>query len=126
MATRRAFLSSLMSAGAMSLLVACGGAGGGQPAAAPTAAPAAKPTTAAAAPTTAGQAAATTAPAAQAQPTQAAPAQAAAKPGNAGGTLTFVIENDPIDFDPLRSRAFVDRNVHYAIYDSLVRIDSNG
>src|SRR5215472_2947726 len=130
MATRRAFLSSLLSAGAMSLLVACGGAGGGQPAS-PTSPPAAKPTTAPAAPTTAGQAAPTTAAAAtsapaQAQPTQAAPAQAAAKPASAGGTLNFVIENDPIDLDPLRSRAFVDRNIHYAIYDSLVRIDSSG
>jgi peptide/nickel transport system substrate-binding protein len=37
-----------------------------------------------------------------------------------------VIENDVIDFDPLRSRAFVDRNVHYQIYDSLVRIDETG
>jgi len=122
MATRREFLSSLLSAGAMSLIVACGGAAGGQPAS-PTSPPAAKPTTAPAAqPTTA--AAATTAP--QATPAQTAPAQAAAKPAAAGGTLTFVLENDVIDLDPLRSRAFVDRNVHYAIYDSLVRIDSNG
>src|SRR5262249_60958061 len=59
-------------------------------------------------------------------PTHAAPAQAAPKPASAGGTLNFVIENDPIDLDPLRSRAFVDRNIHYAIYDSLVRIDSSG
>jgi peptide/nickel transport system substrate-binding protein len=125
MATRREFLSSLLSAGAMSLIVACGGAGGGQPAS-PTSPPAAKPTTAPA------QAQATTAPAAaqattapQAQPTQ-APAQAASKPAAAGGTLNFVLENDVIDFDPLRSRAFVDRNVHYSIYDSLVRIDNNG
>src|SRR5262249_40593892 len=122
MATRRAFLSSLLSAGAMSLIVACGGAAGGQPAS-PTSPPAAKPTTAPAAqPTTA--AAATTAP--QATPAQTAPAQAAAKPAAAGGTLTLRLENDVIDLDPLRSRAFVDRNVHYAIYDSLVRIDGNG
>ena len=26
----------------------------------------------------------------------------------------------------MRSRAFVDRNVHYQIYDSLVRVDSSG
>ncbi len=123
MATRREFLSSLLSAGAMSLIVACGGAGGGQPAA-PTSPPAAKPTTAPAAQPTTAAAAATTAP--QAKPAQTAPAQAAAKPANAGGTLNFVIENDPIDFDPLRSRAFVDRNAQYQMYDSLVRIDSSG
>src|SRR5579875_2602037 len=40
-----------------------------------------------------------------------------------GGTVTFALENDVIDFDPLRSRAFVDRNVHYQIYDSLVAIN---
>lgn len=50
---------------------------------------------------------------------------AAAKPVP-GGTLTFALENDVIDFDPMRSRAFVDRNLHYQIYDSLVRIDSTG
>jgi peptide/nickel transport system substrate-binding protein len=44
----------------------------------------------------------------------------------AGGTITFALEDDPIDFDPLRSRAFIDRNVHYQIYDSLVRIDASG
>jgi peptide/nickel transport system substrate-binding protein len=49
----------------------------------------------------------------------------AAKP-TLGGTVTMVLENDVIDFDPLKSRAFVDRNVHYQIYDSLVRIDETG
>ena len=50
------------------------------------------------------------------------------RPGQptAGGAIVFVLENDVIDFDPLRSRAFVDRNVHYQIYDSLVRIDPQG
>ena len=43
-----------------------------------------------------------------------------------GGTVTFAIDTDPIDFDPLKSRAFVDRNVHYQMYDSLVRIDETG
>src|SRR6266498_724901 len=125
MATRREFLSSLLSAGAMSLIVACGGAGGGQPAS-PTSPPAAKPTIAPAAqPTTAAAAAATPAQAKPAAPTT-APAQAAAKPAAAGGTLTFVLENDVIDFDPLRSRAFVDRCAQYACYDSLVRIDNSG
>jgi peptide/nickel transport system substrate-binding protein len=135
MATRRDFLSTLLSAGAMSLIVACGGGAGGQgQPASPTSAPAkpatgatpaaAAPTQAAAPPTAA--AAAPTQAAAQAKPAQTAPAQAAAKPAAAGGTLNFVLENDVIDFDPLRSRAFVDRNVHYQIYDSLVRIDSSG
>ncbi len=49
----------------------------------------------------------------------------AAKP-TAGGSAIFVLENDVIDFDPLKSRAFVDRNIHYQIYDSLVRIDETG
>ena len=50
---------------------------------------------------------------------------AGAKPA-VGGTLTFALEDDPIDLDPLRSRAFIDRNVHYQIFDSLVRIDAKG
>lgn len=54
----------------------------------------------------------------------AAPA-AAAKPSY-GGSIVFALEDDPIDFDPLRSRAFIDRNVHYQIYDSLVRVDESG
>jgi peptide/nickel transport system substrate-binding protein len=108
MSTRREFLTSLLSAGAMGLIVACGGGAGGQAPANPTTAPA--------------QPAAPGAPA----PTQAAPAQAANKPAAAGGSITFALENDVIDFDPMRSRAFVDRNVHYQIYDSLVRVDSSG
>ena len=113
MRTRREFLTSVVGAAAMSLTAACGPSS--QAPAAPMAAPA-KPTSAAgAAPTTAAAA-----------PTQAAPAQAAGKPSAAGGTLTFAIENDVIDFDPMLSRAFVDRNAHYQIYDSLVRIDETG
>src|SRR5213593_4492243 len=50
---------------------------------------------------------------------------AAAAKATPGGVVTFALEDDPIDFDPLRSRAFIDRNVHYQIYDSLVRIDSS-
>jgi peptide/nickel transport system substrate-binding protein len=102
MSTRREFLTSLFSAGAVGLIVACGG--GGQAPAASTSAPAAKPTSA----------------------PQAAPAQATTKPSGAGGTLTFAMENDVIDFDPMLSRAFVDRNAHYQMYDSLVRIDPTG
>ena len=45
---------------------------------------------------------------------------------SSGGTVTFVLENDVINFDPLLSRAFVDRNVLYQCYDSLVRIDPSG
>jgi peptide/nickel transport system substrate-binding protein len=43
-----------------------------------------------------------------------------------GGSVTFVLENDVINFDPLLSRAFVDRNVLYQVFDSLVRIDASG
>ena len=50
---------------------------------------------------------------------------AAGKP-TPGGTITFVLENDVIDFDPVFSRAFVDRNAHYQIYDTLARADENG
>ena len=53
-------------------------------------------------------------------------APAAAGKAVYGGTITFVLENDVINFDPLRSRAFVDRNVHYQIYDSLTAIDASG
>ena len=63
-----------------------------------------------------------TTPSGSAAPTATA---AAAKPA-VGGSVTMALENDVIDFDPLRSRAFVDRNVHYQIYDSLVRIDETG
>src|SRR5438552_4250179 len=108
MTTRREFLTSLLSAGAMGLIVACGGGAANQPPASATNPPAQPAAPAGAA------------------PTQAAPAQAAAKPAAAGGTLTFVLENDVIDFDPMLSRAFVDRNAHYQIYDSLVRVDPTG
>src|SRR5712691_5517997 len=61
------------------------------------------------------------------QPTGGAPSAApAAAKATPGGVVTFALEDDPIDFDPLRSRAFIDRNVHYQIYDSIVRIDSSG
>jgi peptide/nickel transport system substrate-binding protein len=110
MATRREFLTSLLATGAVSLVAACGGGAGQTPA---------SPTSAAAKP------GATPAPA-QTAPAQTAPAQVAAKPSAAGGTITMALENDVIDFDPLLSRAFVDRNAHYQIYDSLVRVDEAG
>ncbi|HEV7663953.1 MAG TPA: ABC transporter substrate-binding protein [Chloroflexota bacterium] len=109
MATRRDFLTSLFGAGAVTLVAACGG-GASQTVTPTSATKPAAPTTAAAPPPT----------------TQSAPAQAAAKPAGSGGTITFVIENDVIDFDPLLSRAFVDRNAQYQIYDSLVRVDPSG
>src|SRR5689334_4363036 len=118
MTTRRDFLTSLLAAGATGLIAACGGAagGGGQASTSATAKPAAQAPAATPATGAAGAAA----------PTQAAPAQAAAKPSGSGGTITMVLENDVIDFDPLLSRAFVDRNAHYQIYDSLVRVDPSG
>ncbi len=50
---------------------------------------------------------------------------AAGKPAY-GGTVTMALEDDPINFDPLQSRAFIDRNIHYQIFDSLVSVDQNG
>lgn len=44
----------------------------------------------------------------------------------AGGTLTFALENDLIQGDPMLSSAFVDRNIHYLIYDTLLRSDTKG
>jgi peptide/nickel transport system substrate-binding protein len=43
-----------------------------------------------------------------------------------GGTLTFALENDLINGDPMFSTAFVDRNVHYQMYDTLLRSDPKG
>src|SRR5438046_8204692 len=43
-----------------------------------------------------------------------------------GGTLTFALENEPANLDPMLSGLFVDRNIHYAMYDSLVRVDPKG
>ncbi len=104
MSTRREFLTSLFGVGTVGLIAACGGAT--QTPSGATSAPAAP-------------AGATPAPA------QTAPGQAAAKPAGSGGTVTFALENDVIDFDPMLSRAFVDRNAHYQIYDSLVRVDNS-
>jgi peptide/nickel transport system substrate-binding protein len=126
MMRRRDFLTTALSSGALLLLAACGGQ---------SSAPAAKDAgSAPAQPTSAPAAAAATKPADASKPAAAAPPPAsgqataapAAKPAGAGGTITFALENDIIDFDPLRSRAFVDRNVHYQIYDSLVAIDQTG
>ncbi len=53
------------------------------------------------------------------------PTPAANKP-TYGGTLTFALENDVSNLDPMLSGLFVDRNIHYAMYDSLVRVDVKG
>lgn len=105
---RREFLKAAGGTSAMLLLAACA-----SPAATPTSAPAKAP-------------ADKPADAPKAAPPTSAPAAPAAPKVATGGTITFVLANDVIDFDPLRSRAFVDRNAHYQIYDSLVRIDSSG
>ena len=54
-----------------------------------------------------------------------ATSSAAAK-ANYGGTITFALENDVSNLDPMLSGLFVDRNIHYAMYDSLVRVDPKG
>ena len=55
---------------------------------------------------------------------------ASATPGAAkpiyGGTVTFGLENDVSNLDPMLSGLFVDRNIHYAMYDSLVRVSPKG
>jgi peptide/nickel transport system substrate-binding protein len=43
-----------------------------------------------------------------------------------GGTLTFGLDNDITDMDPMLSGLFVDRHLMYAMYDSLVRVDPKG
>src|SRR5688572_10097032 len=43
-----------------------------------------------------------------------------------GGTITFALENDVSNLDPMLSGLFVDRNIHYAMYDSLVRVTPKG
>ena len=58
--------------------------------------------------------------------------QAELRPGRGGaaatygGTITFALENDVSNLDPMLSGLFVDRNIHYAMYDSLVRVDPKG
>ena len=54
-----------------------------------------------------------------------ATASAAAK-ANYGGTVTFLLDNDVSNLDPMLSGLFVDRNIHYAMYDSLVRVTPKG
>lgn len=110
MRTRRSFLTITVGAALGLGLVAC------SPAAPPAPSKPAEPAKPAETAKPAAAAAEAAKPAAQVAP--------AAKAS--GGAIVFVLENDVIDFDPLRSRAFVDRNVHYQIYDSLVAIDATG
>lgn len=59
--------------------------------------------------------------------TSSGPGTASAAPkANYGGTVTFALENDVSNLDPMLSGLFVDRNIHYAMYDSLVRVDAKG
>ncbi len=55
----------------------------------------------------------------------AAPAGAAAK-ATPGGTVTFAMNSDITDMDPMLSGLFVDRHLMYAMYDSLVRVTPKG
>src|SRR6185503_17828226 len=43
-----------------------------------------------------------------------------------GGSITFALEADVSNLDPMLSSLFVDRNIHYAMYDSLVRVTPKG
>ncbi len=56
----------------------------------------------------------------------AATASPAAAKATYGGTITFALENDVSNLDPMLSGLFVDRNIHYAMYDSLVRVSPKG
>lgn len=103
MLTRRDFLTAISAMGVATLAAACSsGTGSSQ-----------------------GSGASATQSVAGSSAAQSAPGQAS-KPAAAGGSIVFVLENDVIDFDPMPSRAFVDRNAHYLIYDSLVRVDQTG
>jgi peptide/nickel transport system substrate-binding protein len=55
-----------------------------------------------------------------------APTASAAAQPTYGGTITFALENDVSNLDPRLSGLFVDRNIHYAMYDSLVRVNTKG
>src|SRR5438270_7923141 len=43
-----------------------------------------------------------------------------------GGSITFGLENDVSNLDPMLSGLFVNRNITYAMYDSLVRVTPKG
>src|SRR5438093_1370104 len=54
------------------------------------------------------------------------PGGTAAAAAKYGGTITFGLENDVSNLDPMLSGLFVDRNIHYMMYDSLVRVNTKG
>ena len=58
--------------------------------------------------------------------TSSGPSASTAAKANYGGTITFALENDVSNLDPMLSSLFVDRNIHYAMYDSLVRVSPKG
>src|SRR5205823_2786256 len=60
------------------------------------------------------------------QPSGGGSAAPSAAKTNYGGTVTFALENDVSNLDPMLSSLFVDRNIHYAMYDSLVRVSPKG
>src|SRR5438874_4510392 len=60
------------------------------------------------------------------QPSGGGSAAPSAAKTNYGGTVTFALENDVSNLDPMLSGLFVDRNIHYAMYDSLVRVTPKG
>ncbi len=62
---------------------------------------------------------------APAEPGRIGTAEPTSRPAR-GGTITFVLDADVDDLDPLRSRNVSDRAVQYQIYDSLVRINATG
>src|SRR2546428_13542472 len=55
----------------------------------------------------------------------ASPTPVANKP-TYGGTITFALDNAVSNLAPMLSSLFVDRNLHYAMYDSLVRVTPKG
>src|SRR2546427_9008805 len=54
------------------------------------------------------------------------PSPSAGTKATYGGTITFALDNDVSNLDPMLSSLFVDRNLHYMMYDSLVRVDPKG
>ena len=51
---------------------------------------------------------------------------AAGAKGVYGGSVTFAMNSDISNMDPMLSALFVDRHLMYAMYDSLVRVTPKG
>ena len=60
------------------------------------------------------------------QPAGGGASPSAGAKATSGGSITFALENDVSNLDPMLSSLFVDRNIHYAMYDSLVRVTPKG